>query len=353
MADTEGHTGFLDHLASRGYRWSGNKHCTWCGRYWGPLDYRGLFPRCEGCSDDRTYNRRALFLAKESEEPPEVRFAGVFKAARMLLEDGADEDRVFPTLAYAGLEVRVGEGRRAELRASLVEAWGNPEEWERLTGDLLEKTGRIRSIEVVGGVLVLERVPVSVKVWEGPKPEVWIEVMPRSRPASPKEVASAYERAMGEHGLPCPEERAISLTSFLTEHHLRLIIEPVFLGIHVGDGPPDGQFPSPGLVEDASRGLLEGGLGERLRGRKSGPGWKPETLIPAIVAFFLRTYGGMDGRKEIHKLLNEHVLNPAWKVHLPHLERLPEEGINTSASNQLWKNVERAHKQLIRTMHSL
>jgi hypothetical protein len=200
-------------------------------------------------------------LAKESEEPPEVRFAGMFKAARMLLEDGADEDRVFPTLAYAGLEVRVGEGRRAELRASLVEAWGNPEEWERLTGDLLEKTGRIRSIEVVGGVLVLERVPVSVKVWEGPKPEVWIEVMPRSRPASPKEVASAYERAMGEHGLPCPEERAISLTSFLTEHHLRLIIEPVFLGIHVGDGPPDGQFPSPGLVEDASRGLLEGGSG--------------------------------------------------------------------------------------------
>ena len=90
-----------------------------------------------------------------------------------------------------------------------------------------------------------------------------------------------------------------------------------------------------------------------MRGRKSGPGWKPETLIPAIVAFFLRTYGGMDGRKEIHKLLNEHVLNPAWKVHLPHLERLPEEGINTSASNQLWKNVERTHKQLIRTMHSL
>jgi hypothetical protein len=65
-------------------------------------------------------------LAKESEEPPEVRFAGMFKAARMLLEDGADEDRVFPTLAYAGLEVRVGEGRRAELRASLVEAWGTP-----------------------------------------------------------------------------------------------------------------------------------------------------------------------------------------------------------------------------------
>jgi hypothetical protein len=215
VADTIEHTGFLDHLASRGYRWN-HKHCAWCGKYWEPLDYRGLFPRCEGCSDDRTYNRRALFLTRGSEEPPEVRFAGVFEAARVLLEDGADEDRVFPTLAWAGLEVRDGGGKRAELRVSLAEASGNPEEWERLTRDLSERTGRIRPIEVVGGVLVLERAPVAVKVWEGPKPEVWIEVMPRSRPASPKEVASLYEQTMREQGLPCEEERTISLTSFLT-----------------------------------------------------------------------------------------------------------------------------------------
>jgi hypothetical protein len=348
VADASGHTGFLDHLASRGYRWS-HKHCASCGKYWEPLDYRGLFPQCGACCADRSHDRRELFLAKESEEPPEVRFAGVFGAARRLIEDSANEDRVFPTLAWAGLEVRDGGGKRAELREALAEASGNREEWERLTRDLLETTGRVRPVEVVGGVLVLERPPVAVKVWEGPEPEVWIEVMPRSKPATPAEVASAYEQTMREHGLPCQEERAISLTSFLTGHHLRLIIEPVFLGIHVGDGPPGGRFPVPGLVGDAARGLLEGGLGERLRGRKSGPG----TLIPAIGAFYLRTYGGMNGRKEIHKLLNEHVLNPARKVHLPHLERLPDEGINTSASNQLWKNVERAHKQLIRTMHSL
>ena len=67
-------------------------------------------------------------------------------------------------------------------------------EWERLIGDLLERTGRIRPIEVVGGVLVLERSPVGVNVWEGPKPEVWIEVAPRSKPASLAEVASLYEQ---------------------------------------------------------------------------------------------------------------------------------------------------------------
>ena len=222
MADTTEHTGFLDHLASRGYRWN-HKHCAWCGKYWEPLDYRGLFPRCEGCSDDRTHNRRALFLTTPANRTSGGSSLPLFEAARVLLEDGADEDRVFPTLAWAGLEVRDGGGKRAELRASLAKASGNPEEWERLTRDLSERTGRIRPIEVVGGVLILDRAPVAVKVWEGSKPEVWIEVMPRSRPATPVEVASLYEQTMREQGLPCEEERTISLTSFLTGHHLRLI----------------------------------------------------------------------------------------------------------------------------------
>jgi hypothetical protein len=143
VADTEGLTGFLDHLASRGYRWS-HKACASCGKNWESLDCRGLFPRCGACCADRSHDRRELFLVKESKEPPEVRFAGVFKAARVLLEDGADEDRVFPTLAWVGLEVRGSGGKRAELRASLAEASGNPEQWERLTGDLLETTGRLR-----------------------------------------------------------------------------------------------------------------------------------------------------------------------------------------------------------------
>jgi hypothetical protein len=83
--------------------------------------------------------------------------------------------------------------------------------------------------------------------------------MPRSRPATPVEVASLYEQTMREQGLPCEEERTISLTSFLTGHHLHLIIRPVFLGTHMGDGPRDGLFPSPGLV---------GGLQQRVaRGR--------------------------------------------------------------------------------------
>ena len=65
------------------------------------------------------------------------------------------------------------------------------------------------------------------------------------------------------------------------------------------------------------------------------------------------TYGEMGGRKEVHRLLNERVLDPARQGNVPRGERFPEVGGSTSASNQLWDNVRRAHKQLIRTMHSL
>ena len=43
--------------------------------------------------------------------------------------------------------------------------------------------------------------------------------------------------------MPCEEERAIALTSFLTGHHLRLILKPVFLGIHRATARLMGSFP--------------------------------------------------------------------------------------------------------------
>ena len=129
-----------------------------------------------------------------------------------------------------------------------------------------------------------------------------------SKPATPEEVASSYERAMQEQAVPFHEDRAISMDCILTEHHLRLILKPVFVGMYISDRPPREPFPSPALVEDSCRGHLEGSMGKRLKARVRGGPWKPDNLVPAIVAFFLRTHGGMDGRKEINRLLNEHVL---------------------------------------------
>jgi hypothetical protein len=286
-----------------------------------------------------------LFLVKESAEPPEVRFARLFKAARVLLEKRAGEDEVFPTLACEGLQARDNGGVWGTLTAAFVEAWENPEIWESKTHELLERTGRIRPIEVVDGVLILERAPVAIKIWGGSEPEVWIEIMPRSKPATPEEVASSYERAMQEQGIPFHEDRAISMDCVLTEHHLRIVLKPVFVGMYISDSPPREPFPSPVLVEDSCRGLLEGSLGKRLRARVRGGPWKPDNLVPAIVAFFLRTYGGMEGRKEINRLLNEHVLRDTG--------RNLAVGYSEGASNQVWRDIPTIHRQLVRTMHSL
>lgn len=226
----------------------------------------------------------------------------------MLIEKRAGEDQEFPTLACEGLQARDNGGVWGELRAAFVEAWENPGIWESRTRELQERTGRIRPVEVVDGVLILERAPVAIKVWGGSEPEVWIEIMPRSKPTTPEEVASSYERAMQEQAVPFHEDRAISMDCILTEHHLRLILKPVFVGMYISDRPPREPFPSPALVEDSCRGHLEGSMGKRLKARVRGGPWKPDNLVPAIVAFFLRTHGGMDGRKEINRLLNEHVL---------------------------------------------
>ena len=56
------------------------------------------------------------------------------------------------------------------------------------------------------------------------------------------------------------------------------------------------------------------------RGRTPGS----DTLIPSCVADYLRHYGKIEGRKEIHRLLNEHVLSETWKT-------LPEDGYSFSS----------------------
>jgi hypothetical protein len=88
-------------------------------------------------------------------------------------------------------------------------------------------------------------------------------------------------------------------------------------------------FPPPGLVEAVYRGLLKE-LGKRLttRGRQ----FEAHNLIPACVAFLLRASGGIASRKEVHRLLNDHVFCE---------KRLREDGYaNTSEVVKLWGDVQ-------------
>jgi len=95
-------------------------------------------------------------------------------------------------------------------------------------------------------------------------------------------------------------------------------------------------FPTTRIVQGFYEMLLGkpsgDGFHKRLATRTRGPAPTADNLIPACVAFYLRNSGRIQSPKEIHRLLNEHVLRETHKKVLP-------EGDSSSESNQLWENV--------------
>lgn len=128
--------------------------------------------------------------------------------------------------------------------------------------------------------------------------------------------------------------------------------------------PPDSKrgvaFPPPSWIQRYYEAVLKMEESEKFKGR-TGPSPKPDNLVPACVAWFLAqwaaygrwamaqaeahgldkgeyspspTKGWVGGRKEIHTLLNKHVLRADQ-------EKLPEEGYSSSSANRLWRDVDR------------
>jgi hypothetical protein len=87
-----------------------------CGRFWGrltPSRYFGTYLLCEECGrrERRGEGLRILFAPVweiEATLPPDERFSELWNAARVLLQENADESMVVPTLAFAGLEISMG-----------------------------------------------------------------------------------------------------------------------------------------------------------------------------------------------------------------------------------------------------
>ena len=74
------------------------------------------------------------------------------------------------------------------------------------------------------------------------------------------------------------------------------------------------------------------GFARHLAIRTRGGSPAATNLVPACVAYYLREYGEIENRKEIHRLLNEHVLRETSK-------KLPDEAYGSSETNQLWRDV--------------
>ena len=275
----------------------------------------------------------------DGKESAEERFDAVFKASRVLLEEGAREDRIIPTLALAHL-LGGGVPRLAAQKEQLVRLRGDEQAWNIEADRFARRYSGLRPVRVVDRVLILERRRVLVTINYAPiakTPEgVTISVFPHRTPvANAKEVASLYERTLLDAGIAHDERCSVRLGSTLYNKRLEIWIEPgaIVERTMVTEGftvPQPGwrldkkaSFPHSRLVGDLCAALVAAASAEGFDAdiptrRRSHPP-EPENLVPACVAFLLKSYG-VD-HQEIYRLLDERVLDETWKSDLPSWER--------------------------------
>ena len=316
---------------------------------------------------------RTVRVTRLMDNPPdpasiEQRFGELFKVARVLLSEGVSEEEIIvPTLALAN-HVRLAWTLEKE-RSRLVDARGVSEAWEHEAEVFAARHVGLRALDVVDNILIVERLPAYVHVhtptyvdeWDsGPEAgervgvswdtEVVVAVYPHSQPATPESVASLYEAALSSHGLTYGDAVMASLAVERREEYMLIIVEHRDRTLPIKPDEPgwNPMFPLPERVGEYY-GLLMGkpsgrGFAGHLTTRKSGPAPDPGTLIPACVAVYLKTV--LSSPKEIHKLLNQHVLRETPK-------EFPEEGITLSESTQLWRDVRKARDRLVSATYPL
>ena len=164
-------------------------------------------------------------------------------------------------------------------------------------------------------------------------PKVLIQVSFRKDMVTAERVAEVYREELVARRMRFGVHSSASMDSEFVGNRLYFTVGPK-RGAS-GDGAC---FPSPRLVEHYYRGLLEE-FNERLSVR--GRSFMAANLVPASVAFLLRASGGIQGRKEIHRLLNNHVYGR---------ETFVEDGYANSGTVQLWRDVPKAGTRIARTL---
>jgi hypothetical protein len=321
-------------------------------------------PLCEDCSD-RLLGGGTIAYSPPTEKaplpPPEKRFADLFKAAQVLLREGiAEEDQIYPTLAFAN-ELGQGLVDFIEEKKYLVAAWKDGSDgWAQAVDRFSWRHPSIRPAKVVDGVVILERVPVDLRIHDYPVQGVEVPrvvvltVYPHKRPPTLEQIAARYDKELLGANIPHAEankgrfEFSFREGYLLIEvHHNRTSIPPEHMGAVFQDGKPE--FPHPRVVGAFCTMLLGttagDGFARHLVTRRRGPSPPPDTVIPACVAFYLRDYGEMKEGIEAHRLLKEHVLSRHWK-------KLPE-GHSESASNQLWRDADKVKDRLLASAYAL
>ena len=317
------------------------KVCASCGEfrqrfplslYYPPKHPDKGYLLCAGCIQRLEEGERlyAIFIPEfETPSPPEEGFGPLFKAARVLLKEGiTDEDQIISTLTFT----------HELYRKPAKGAWAPSGD----RGHLLPTV--YCGVKVVDGVHIVEREPVSADVLVQRLPPdkegrdiprgILIQVFSHKKVVEPERVASIYKERLAAKGIPCDSYRSASIKFEFVGNRLYLTVM-----LDQKAAADRIAFPPPSLIRTFYRGLMEE-FSRRLttRGRE----FEAYNLIPACVAFLLKASGGIKGRKEVHRLLNNFVYCE---------KKFPEDGYaNTSEVVQLWNDVPKARERLARTL---
>jgi len=275
----------------------------------------------------------------EPSGPPEEAFRGLFKAARVLIAERiSDEDQIVRTLLFAHAIDRGavgGEPAASETEIDMPTVHtvvktvdGIPILEEKRTHDVNITVVSERREGVVRPYGVLIGVSFSKKVLE------------------PKRLATFYEEKLAASGIPWGRPHSASMEHAFFGNTLYLSVSnrayfaTRFQKELLGNETPveSSIFPSPQLVETFYRALLKE---YRRRLTAHGRSFESDNLIPACVAFLLKASGGIASRKDVQRLLNDHVFCE---------KRFREDGYADSREQQLWRDVPIAGARIARTL---
>lgn len=275
----------------------------------------------------------------EPSGPPEEAFWWLFKAARVLIAERiSDEDQIVRTLLFAHAIDRGAVG--AEPAASETE---------------IEMPAVHTVVKTVDEIPILEEdltynaniTVVSERREGGVRPYgILIGVSFNKKVVEPERLATFYKEKLAASRIPWGHPHSASMEHAFFGNTLYLSVSnrahfaTRFKTELMGNETPveSSIFPSPQLVETFYRALLKE-YRERLTSR--GRPFEAYNLIPACVAFLLRASGGIASRKDVQRLLNEHVFCE---------KRFREDGYADSREQQLWGDVPIAGARIAHTL---
>jgi hypothetical protein len=248
-----------------------------------------------------------------SSEELEERHSRLFEAARALLQDRTvGEDEIFPTLKLAS---KLGAPRFRLLYRG------------------------VEMVKAVGGVPILRRNPVqahgvrSIRSSDEAITAVVITVTPSGRSVGADNIARAYEQALREEGMPWGGTGG-RVTYFFVGDMLQLEVQEFDEFAATED---ERRWPKPATVGGFAKTVLDE-FKEGLILRKGGGGdMGSDALVLAMVARVLADAvprkGGRIDRKEVHRLLDMHVIPSS-----PGKDTL---GGGHNRERKLWSDVEK------------